>query len=177
MYKNTFNKIYKKNYILIAELEEENIKEKIIEEQHKKYTNIKEATLNKILNQQERLKTLNFYFEKCQEINKNLLAKKQKKLKQLNYEIHVLKDDEAKNEETLNILLEKNNRINTFIQEKKAQYSIFEKDYNTYIKNYIKDRTNINQIYESFNEKNIDIIINKYNKLKNENRELSNLFT
>ena len=177
VYKNTFNEIYKKNYLLSARLEEENIKEKIFEEQHEKYSNIKEAALSKILNQQEKLKTLNYYFEKCQEINKDLLAKKQKKLKQLNYEIHVLKDDEAKNEETLNALLEKNNRINNFIQEKKAQYSIFEKDYNSYIKNYIKDRTNINQVYESFNEKNIDIIINKYNKLKNENRELSSLFS
>ena len=177
VYKNTFSEIYKKNYLLSAELEEENIKEKIFEEQHEKYSNIKEAALNKIVHQQEKLKTLNYYFEKCQEINKDLLAKKQKKLKQLNYEIHVLKDDEAKNEETLNALLEKNNRINNFIQEKKAQYLIFEKDYNSYIKNYIKDRTNINQVYETFNEKNIDIIINRYNKLKNENRELSNLFS
>ena len=177
VYKNTFSEIYKKNYLLSAELEEENIKEKIFEEQHEKYSNIKEAALNKIVHQQEKLKTLNYYFEKCQEINKDLLAKKQKKLKQLNYEIHVLKDDEAKNEETLNALLEKNNRINNFIQEKKAQYLIFEKDYNSYIKNYIKDRTNINQVYEAFNEKNIDIIINRYNKLKNENRELSNLFS
>ena len=177
VYKNSFNEIYKKNYLLSAQLEEENIKEKIFEEQHEKYSNIKDAALNKIKNQQERLKTLNYYFEKCQEINKDLLAKKQKKLKQLNYEIHVLKDDEAKNEEALNSLLEKNDRINHFIQEKKTQYSISQKDYNSYIKNYIKDRTNINQIYESFNEKNIDLIISKYNKLKNENRELSSLFT
>ena len=129
-------------------MEEENEKEKIFEEQHEKYANIKDAAISKILIQQEKLKTLNYYFEKCQEINKELVSKKQKKLKQLNYEIHVLKDDEAKNEETLNNLLQKNNKISNYLQEKKEQYSIYEKDYNSYITTYIKDRTNLNQIYE-----------------------------
>ena len=177
VYKSSFNEIYRKNYLLSSKLEEENEKEKIFEEQHEKYANIKDAAISKILIQQEKLKTLNYYFEKCQEINKELVSKKQKKLKQLNYEIHVLKDDETKNEETLNNLLQKNNKISNYIQEKKEQYSIYEKDYNSYITTYIKDRTNLNQIYESFKEKNIDIIIKIYNKLKNENRELSSLFS
>ena len=177
VYKNTFNEIYRMNYLLNSKLEEENKTEKIFEEQHEKYVNIKEAALSKISKQQEKLKTLNYYFEKCQEINKELISKKQKKLKQLNYEIHILKDDEAKNEEELNNLSVKNNRINNFIQEKKSQYSISEKDYKIYIKNYIKDKKNVNQIYEIFDEKNIDHVINNYNKLKNENKKLSGLFS
>ena len=177
VYKNTFNEIYRMNYLLNSKLEEENKTEKIFEEQHEKYVNIKEAALSKILKQQEKLKTLNYYFEKCQEINKELISKKQKKLKQLNYEIHILKDDEAKNEEELNNLSVKNNRINNFIQEKKSQYSISEKDYKIYIKNYIKDKKNVNQIYEIFDEKNIEHVINNYNKLKNENKKLSGLFS
>ena len=177
VYKNTFNEIYRMNYLLNSKLEKENKTEKIFEEQHEKYVNIKEAALSKISKQQEKLKTLNYYFEKCQEINKELISKKQKKLKQLNYEIHILKDDEAKNEEELNNLSVKNNRINNFIQEKKSQYSISEKDYKIYIKNYIKDKKNVNQIYEIFDEKNIDHVINNYNKLKNENKKLSGLFS
>ncbi len=48
VYKNTFNEIYRMNYLLNSKLEEENKTEKIFEEQHEKYVNIKEAALSKI---------------------------------------------------------------------------------------------------------------------------------
>ena len=98
VYKNSHSEIYKLNYTLNSKLENISKSEKIFEQQHEKYVNIREAALSKLLKQEEMLKTLNFYFEKIQDFDKNLIAKKQKKLKQLNYEIHVLKSDEAQNE-------------------------------------------------------------------------------
>ena len=177
VYKNSFNEIYRSNYTLTSRLEKENKTEKIFEEQHEKYINLKEAALNKLLKQQEMLKTLNFYFEKCERIHQTLYNKKQIKLKQLNYEIHVLKKDEVTNEETLKLLSEKNNKLNNYLQNQKMQYSLYLKDFKLCQKNYIKDSLNINEIYETSKEQNIDCIINEYNKLKNTNKKLSNLFT
>ena len=139
--------------------------------------NIREAALSKLLKQEEMLKTLNFYFEKIQDFNKNSIAKKQKKLKQLNYEIHVLKSDEAQNEENLKNLLEKNNELNEYIQKRKYQNLIYIKEIKSYISNYIKDSNNMNSIYEITKEQNIDYIINNYNKIKFQNKELSGIFS
>ena len=177
VYKNSFNEIYRSNYTLTTRLENENKTEKIFEEQHEKYINLKEAALNKLMKQQEMLKTLNFYFEKCERIHQALFSKKQKKLKQLNYEIHVLKDDEAINEETLRVLSEKNDRLNNFLQNRKLQYALYLKDFKLCQKNYIKDSLNICAIYEIAKEQNIDNVINEYNKLKNSNTKLSLLFS
>ena len=177
VYKNSHSEIYKTNYILNSKLENISKSEKIFEQQYKKYVNIREAALSKLLKQEEMLKTLNFYFEKIQDFNKNSIAKKQKKLKQLNYEIHVLKSDEAQNEENLKNLLEKNNELNEYIQKRKYQNLIYIKEIKSYISNYIKDCNNMNSIYEITKEQNIDYIINNYNKIKFQNKELSGIFS
>ncbi len=177
VYKNTFNDIYKSNYLLSARLENENKTEKIFGEQYEKYVNIRDAALTKLLKQEEMLKTLNFYFEKVLNINKSLILKKEKKLKQLNYEIHVLKNDEEKNEKTLKNLMTKNSNINDYINKQKYKYLIYLKDYKNIIKSYIKDKNSLNKIDELIRESNIDNIINQYNDLKYQNKELSTLFS
>ena len=177
VYKNSYNEIYKKNYNLNSRLENEGRLEKIFEEQYDKYINIKEASLNKLMKQEDMLQTLKYYFEKCKEINKKLISKKEKKLKQLNYEIHVLKEDEVKNEEKLKNLLEGNDNLNIYIQNRRKRYALYSKELKLVLKNYINDMININKIYEYTKEKNIDNIIYSYNKLKNENKQLSGLFS
>ena len=177
VYKNSFNDIYRKNYTLNSKLENISKSEKIFEEQHDKYVNIRDAALSKLLKQEEMLKTLKFYFAKIQDFNKNLVAKKQKKLRQLNYEIHVIKSEEEQNEEFLKMLSEKNDELNTYIEKQKYQNLICLKDINLYTKNYIKDRCNMDEIFEISKEKNIEHIINSYNKLKFQNQELSKLFS
>ena len=177
VYKNTYNEIYKKNYNLNSRLENEGRLEKIFEEQYDKYINIKEASLNKLMKQEDMLQTLKYYFEKCKEINKKLISKKEKKLKQLNYEIHDLKEDEIKNEEKLKNLLEGNDNLNIYIQNRRKRYALYSKELKLVLKNYINDMININKIYEYTKEKNIDNIIYSYNKLKNENKQLSGLFS
>ena len=177
VYKNAFNEIYRENYTLNSRLEDENKKEKIFEKQHEKYVNLKDAAINKLMKQQEMLKTLNFYFEKCERIHQILFNKKQKKLKQLDYEIHVLKDDEAKNQDILKVLSAKNYKLNDFIKNRKFQYSLYLKDFKLYQKNYIKDSKSISVIHEIAKEKNIDFVINDFKKLQYLNKELSNLIT
>ena len=177
VYKNSHSEIYKLNYTLNSKLENISKSEKIFEQQHEKYVNIREAALSKLLKQEEMLKTLNFYFEKIQDFNKNLIAKKQKKLKQLNYEIHVLKSDEVQNEANLKNLSEKNYELNEYIQKRKYQNLIYIKEIKSYISNYIKDSINMNSIHEITKEQNVDYIINKYNKIKFQNKELSTMFS
>ena len=177
VYKNSHSEIYKLNYTLNSKLENISKSEKIFEQQHEKYVNIREAALSKLLKQEEMLKTLNFYFEKIQDFDKNLIAKKQKKLKQLNYEIHVLKSDEAQNEINLKKLSEKNYELNEYIQKRKYQNLIYIKEIKSYISNYMKDSVNMNSIHEITKEQNVDYIINKYNKIKFQNKELSTLFS
>ena len=176
-YKNTYKDTYKKNYLLNSKLENISKSEKIYDQQYEKYVNIREAALSNVKKQEGMLKTLKFYFEKIQETNKNLLDEKQKKLKHLNYEIHVLKSEEEKNQKNMKILNEKEAELNDYFQKKIEQNLISIKDIKSYTKNYVKDKVIINKIYETAKEKNIDNIINKYNKLNFENKNNSTLFS
>ena len=177
VYKNSFREIYRDNYNLNSKLEKISKSEKIFEQQHQQYVNIKEAALTKLLKQEDLLKTLKFYFEKIEEFNKDSIAKKQKKLKQLNYEIHIIKSDEVQNQIILKNLSEQSEEINNYIKKMKHQNLIHLRDIKLYSKNYIKDNFNMNQIFDITKEKNIDSIINLYNKLKFQNKELSSLFS
>ena len=177
MYKNSYSEIYKYNYTLNSKLENKSKSEKIFEQQYQKYVGVREAALSKLLKQKEMLKTLNFYFQKIQEFNKNLIAQKQRKLKQLNYEIYLIKSKEAQNEQNLKELYKKNNEINDFIQKRKYQNLISDKEIKSYIKNYINDSINMNSLYEIIKAQNIDYMINKYNKLQFQTKELSTMFS
>ena len=177
VYKNSFREIYRDNYNLNSKLEKISKSEKIFEQQHQQYVNIKEAALTKLLKQEDLLKTLKFYFEKIEEFNKDSIAKKQKKLKQLNYEIHIIKSDEVQNQIILKNLSEQSEEINNYIKKMKHQNLIHLRDIKLYSKKYIKDNFNMNQIFDITKEKNIDSIINLYNKLKFQNKQLSSLFS
>jgi len=176
-YKNTYSETYKTNYILNSKLENISKTEIIYAQQLKKYINIKEVALSKLKKQEEMLKTLNYYFEKIKATNQNLLDEKQKKLKQLNFEIHVIKAEEEKNEKDTKIIKEKYHELNNFFQKKREENIICKKDIKSYMSNYYKDKVIVNKIYATTREKNMNYIINKYNKLRFKNMNYSTLFS
>ena len=177
IYKKLYNDIYKHNYRLNSRLETENKLSKISNEQHDKYLSIKDISLSKLLKQEEMLRTLNYYFNKCQKTNEDLVSQKMEKIRKLNYQIHILKDDELKFDKKVNEMKEKVNLINNDIVDKQNQYNVLNNDYKFIIKNFYKDENSINEIYSILGGIDVDNIIIKFKKLKQKYNELSLNFT
>ena len=173
IFKKLYNDIYKQNYRLNSKLETENKLFKISNEQHEKYLYIKDISLSKLMKQEEMLKTLNYYFNKCQETNKDLLSQKMVTIKKLNYELYMLKNDEKKFIQNIDEIKDKINKINIIIADKKKIYINIVNDYKSVKKNFLKDDIYMNQIYEILGVMNVDHILNKFKKLRQKYNELS----
>ena len=177
VYKNFYSDIYKENYLLNSKLDEMRNSARTYDQQYDKYVIIKEAAFSKLKKQEEILNSLTFYFVRNQYYNKHLLSKRQNKLKQLNYEIHVIKSDETKNEEHLRILAQKNNEFDNYLNKRKSEYMIYLNELKSYQYNYIKDIFNLSEFYKNTKEQDIDKAINIYNKIKFKKMELSNMIS
>ena len=172
VYKNIYSELYKKHYNLNAKLE--TMKEQVdtLEQQYKKYINIKTTADNKILKQKNLLKSLNFYYHRIHNLNENIITKKQKKL---NYEIQRLKSDDEQKEVYLRKIIEQNKEIDNFIQQSKKQYLLYMKDLKVYIKDYFKDCLNMDSINKIIKENDIELIRDEYNKIIVKNKLLSSM--
>ena len=172
VYKNIYSELYKKHYNLNAKLE--TMKEQVdtLEQQYKKYINIKTTADNKILKQKNLLKSLNFYYHRIHNLNENIITKKQKKL---NYEIQRLKSDDEQKEVYLRKIIEQNKEIDNFIQQSKKQYLLYMKDLKVYIKDYFKDCLNMDSINKIIKENDIELIRDEYNKIIVKNKQLSSM--
>ena len=177
IFKKLYSDIYKQNYKLNSKLETENKLFKISNEQHEKYLHIKDKSLSKLIKQEEMLKTLNYYFNKCQETNKDLLSQKMVTIKKLNYELHMLKNDEQKFIQNIDEIKNKINKINKIIVDKKKLYINIGNDYKSIKKNFLKDDNYMNQIYEILGVMDVDHILNRFKKLRQKYNELSSNFT
>ena len=173
IYKKQYNDTYKLNYKLSNRLEKENKLVRIGDEQYNKYLNIKETSFSKMLKQEEMLKTLNNYFNKCQKTNEELRAQKKEKIKKLDYEVYLFKKGEQKYNQNIEEIKEKNNIINNIILEKQKQYEILYNDYKYNIKSYFRDKKYLNQIYEVFGIFDIENIIKIIKQLTQKYNELS----
>ena len=173
IYKKLYNDIYKHNYRLNSKLETENKLSKISEEQHEKYLHIKDVSLNKLLKQEEMLKTLNYYFNKCKESNEILVNQKKEEISKLNYEIYMLKKDEIIFENNIEEIKDKSNKINKIILEKQKQFGIIINDYKYILKHFYKDDISMNQIYEILGVIDVDNILSNFKKLRQKYNELS----
>ena len=173
IFKKLYSDIYKQNYILKSRLETENKLSEISNEQHEKYVNIKNVSLSKLIKQEEMLKTLNYYFNKCQETNKDLISEKMDIIKKLNNEIRMLKIDEQKVNKNIEEIKDKANKINPIIKEKQKLYNLIYNDYKYTKKIFCQNQNHMNIIYNILGVIDVDNILRMFKKLRQRHNELS----
>ena len=173
IFKKLYSDIYKQNYILKSKLVTENKLSEISNEQHEKYVSIKNVSLSKLIKQEEMLKTLNYYFNKCQETNKDLISEKIDIINKINNEIRLLKIDEQKVNKNIEEIKDKTNKINPIIKEKQKLYNIIYNDYKYMKKIFCQNQNHMNIIYNILGVIDVDNILKMFKKLRQRHNELS----
>lgn len=173
IFKKLYSDIYKQNYILKSKLVTENKLSEISNEQHEKYVSIKNVSLSKLIKQEEMLKTLNYYFNKCQETNKDLISEKMDIINKINNEIRLLKIDEQKVNKNIEEIKDKTNKINPIIKEKQKLYNIIYNDYKYMKKIFCQNQNHMNIIYNILGVIDVDNILKMFKKLRQRHNELS----
>ena len=177
VYKNYYTEVYKKNYNLNSQLEEIFQKEKQYQQQHDQYLIIKEVISSQTIKQEKLLDNMKYCYDKVINDNKDFINEKQKKLRQLKYELHLIKSEQEQNEDNIEYLIERSKEINDYINQKQKQYLICIKDYNSYITNYIKDSLNMNKIYKITESQHLPKLISECIKIQFHHKKLADLLS
>jgi hypothetical protein len=138
MYHQLFSQTYKKNYKLKNKLETEYKYQKLYNEQHEKYSILKNTTLYKLQRQEHLLNNLNDYFEKYVVANEESVSEKAVQLNKAEFEISLIKNDIINIQNAIQDLKEKNEELEENIKLSEENYYLKKIDYFSIMKSYLK---------------------------------------
>ena len=186
MYHQLFSHTYKINYKLKNKLEAEYKYQKLYNQQHEKYSILKNTTLYKLQRQEHLLNNLNQYFEKFLAANEEKVSEKTVQLNKAEFEISLIKNDIINIQNALQNLKEKITEIDEKIKISEENYDFKKIDFYSIITNYFQYFIKMEDIYQVLDVENVEQILQKYNSLqkdynkksymiKNQSLEITNL--
>ena len=166
MYHHLFSRTYKANYKLKNRLESEYKYQFFYNQQHEKYSILKNNTLYKLAKQEKLLNNLNQYFEKFVSTNEEIVGEKAKQLNKAEFEILLIKNDIISIEKEIENLKKRNLELEENIGQCQENYNSKKTDLSSIMKTYIKQFIKMEDIYQVIDVKNVGQILKKYNLLK-----------
>ena len=166
MYHQIFSQAYKVNYKLKNRLEAEYKYQSFYNQQHEKYSIIKNTTLYKLQKQEKLLNNLNQYFENFTASNEELISEKSKQLNKAEFEILLIKNDIINIEKAIQTLKDRISEIDDNLKKAEDYYDSKKLDLNTAFNNYSFRFAQMEEIFQVLDVKNVGQILNKYNLLK-----------
>ena len=170
---NTYRQEYKERYLIVQKQKGEVQNLKINLKQYEKY-NILNKKISFETNQKEiLLNDVKKYIEQSHKIFSEEVDNKTKAYKDLELEVHILKQSTESIEKSLNAVILKKNKVSKLIEE--------QIDINNFIKNSLEHANNeyiMGKITflrnTEMNNVDLDDLINKYNEMKNKMNKLKN---
>ena len=166
MYHQLFGRTYKINYKLKNKLEAEYKYQAFYNQQHEKYSILKNTTLFKLQKQEKLLNNLNQYFEKFMSTNEEIVSEKAKQLNKAEFEILLIKNDIINIENAIKTLKERNLELEQTLNKCEENYNNKALDINSSFKTYFQQFIKMEDIYQVIDVKNVGQILKKYNLLK-----------
>ena len=173
MYHQLFGRIYKINYKLKNRLEIEYKYQSYYNQQHEKYSIIKNTTLYKLQRQEKLLNNLNQYFEKFMATNEEIVGEKSKQLNKAEFEILLIKNDIINIEKTMKNLKERISDLEEKIEKSEDNYESKKFDLNSSTKTYLGQFVKMEGIYQVLDVENEKQILRKFTSLKQEYNDKS----
>jgi len=166
MYHQLFGRTYKINYKLKNKLEAEYKYQAFYNQQHEKYSILKNTTLFKLQKQGKLLNNLNQYFEKFMSTNEEIVSEKAKQLNKAEFEILLIKNDIINIENAIKTLKERNSELQETLDQCEENYENKKIDLASSVKTYFQHFIKMEDIYQVIDVKNVGQILKKYNLLK-----------
>ena len=173
MYHQLFGRIYKVNYKLKNRLEIEYKYRPFYNQQHEKYSIIKNTTLYKLQKQEKILNNLNQYFENFMATNEEIVSEKSKQLNKAEFEILLIKNDIITIEKTIKNLRERIDDLEEKIEKSEDNYYSKNSDLSSSTKTYIGHFIKMEGIYQVLDVENERQILRKYTSLKQDYNDKS----
>ena len=173
MYHQLFGRIYKVNYKLKNRLEIEYKYRPFYNQQHEKYSIIKNTTLYKLQKQEKILNNLNQYFENFMATNEEIVSEKSRQLNKAEFEILLIKNDIITIEKTIKNLRERIDDLEEKIEKSEDNYYSKNFDLSSSTKTYIGHFIKMEGIYQVLDVENERQILRKYTSLKQDYNDKS----
>ena len=173
MYHQLFGRIYKVNYKLKNRLEIEYKYRPFYNQQHEKYSIIKNTTLYKLQKQEKILNNLNQYFENFMATNEEIVSEKSRQLNKAEFEILLIKNDIITIEKTIKNLRERIDDLEEKIEKSEDNYYSKNFDLSSSSKTYIGHFIKMEGIYQVLDVENERQILRKYTSLKHDYNDKS----
>ena len=173
MYHQLFERIYKVNYKLKNRLEIEYKYRPFYNQQHEKYSIIKNTTLYKLQKQEKILNNLNQYFENFMATNEEIVSEKSRQLNKAEFEILLIKNDIITIEKTIKNLRERIDDLEEKIEKSEDNYYSKNFDLSSSTKTYIGHFIKMEGIYQVLDVENERQILRKYTSLKQDYNDKS----
>ena len=166
MYHQIFSQTYKVNYKLKNRLEAEHKYQTFYNQQHEKYSIIKNTTLYKLQKQEKLLNNLNQYFENFTASNEELILEKSRQLNKAEFEIMLIKNDIINIEKAIQDLKNRISEVDDNLKLAEENYESKKLDFFTIFNHYECSFIQMEEIFQVLDVKNVGQILNKYNLLK-----------
>ena len=166
MYHQIFSQTYKVNYKLKNRLEAEYKYQTFYNQQHEKYSIIKNTTLYKLQRQEKLLNNLNHYFENFTASNEEIILEKSKQLNKAEFEVTLIKNDIINIEKAIQDLKDRILEVDDNIKLAEENYDTKKLDIFSNFNSYAFSFIQMEEIFQVLDVKNVGQILNKYNLLK-----------
>ena len=175
-YKNVYNRLRISNYSIKKRIESELKNDSIQLKQFSDYNIIKNLVLNSFNNHSKTLKNMqNYEFIEKEKYEKNII-KKLNKINNLEYQINLIKDAITYEEKNILKEINKKNKIKNEILNEKKKNNIIIKDIIWIGNYYFKNKLSILKILKESKIKDINLLIIKFNNMKQKYQNLSSKF-
>ena len=175
-YKNVYNRLRISNYSIKKRIESELKNDSIQLKQYSDYNIIKNLVLNSFYSHSKTLKNMqNYEFIEKEKYEKNII-KKLNKINNLEYQINLIKDAITYEEKNILKEINKKNKIKNEILNEKNKNNIIIKDIIWIGNYYFKNKLSILKILKESKIKDINLLIIKFNNMKQKYQNLSSKF-
>ena len=175
-YKNVYNRLHISNYSIKKRIESELKNDSIQLKQYSDYNIIKNLVLNSFYSHSKTLKNMqNYEFIEKEKYEKNII-KKLNKINNLEYQINLIKDAITYEEKNILKEINKKNKIKNEILNEKNKNNIIIKDIIWIGNYYFKNKLSILKILKESKIKDINLLIIKFNNMKQKYQNLSSKF-
>ena len=175
-YKNVYNRLHISNYSIKKRIESELKNDSIQLKQYSDYNIIKNLVLNSFNSHSKTLKNMqNYEFIEKEKYEKNII-KKLNKINNLEYQINLIKDAITYEEKNILKEINKKNKIKNEILNEKKKNNIIIKDIIWIGNYYFKNKLSILKILKESKIKDINLLIIKFNNMKQKYQNLSSKF-
>ena len=175
-YRNTYRRLYKSNYLLKKRYEEEMKIQNLNDEQHEKYTIIKNHAILTITNQNTMLNNMKMFYELSSMTYANDINKKIKKFNELEFQVMMIKKDTKDIEEAIALDRMRQIEIKKKIEHNKKYNTKLKHDLMSYYHDFAKIKIKLHEIYSQLKVKDLNEIIHQFNQNLKKYQMLSSLF-